>query len=222
MTTRIAIVAAAFMLNACATAGSSDPATATLRHGDRAVITLASNDGRYELRIGSAAFAGEFFGDEGDKPAKRVVQLDHSRQVVLLSVPDPVDCRYRVYGDAGGATLQLTELISEHCRSEPRFDGDGTIRVTVWEGFWSRPVVYVRQRDGTFAPSLDRYFPVGLSARAERTTSAEGLVIPAGANVRVTQYDLTLQRYEVETGGERGWINAEGLSDLLPSLPWAE
>jgi hypothetical protein len=226
--TRFAIVATAFALNACAAVGSSGPSTAALRDGAAFVpvlTTTAGNDAetrRYELHLGDAVFTGDYFAAEGDEPSLRVAKLDREHEVVVLSIPHPVDCRYRVFGDAGSTTLELASLTSAHCRAEPRFEGDGTFAVAVWEGFWERAVVYTRQRDGTFAPSAGRYFPVGLSSRAARAGTAGALAIAAGATVRVVRYDLAERRYELETGDGRGWIDAAGLSNLLPDLPWAE
>jgi hypothetical protein len=169
--------------------------------------------------------------DEGwPIPELRVIRIDHKRQEkqLLLKTVSPAFCIFDILSFTNGKIVPLLHFESVHSCEGPTPNGNGTVRITEWQGFWSQEDTLRLSSDGmSLVKEPVTTYSVGVAGVAMKPISLEGddcpsRIVQSGTYVKVKSYDPIGKRYLLETSdGGCGWLEEGTLSDEVGELPHA-
>ena len=184
----------------------------------------------FVVRIGAARYKGKFFAAEGDLPDVRIIAISRAspRRQILVTTSEPTSCNHYVLSYARGRIIPLLETQSGANCAAPQPNGNGTLTVGTWAGFWTRHQTYRLSAGGTkLVPIPQEVNDVKVSAYTLKEFTLEPAkcgetAVLEGEFVRVDKYDSTRHLYLISTRrGACGWLPEDQIEQAIGGLPWA-
>jgi hypothetical protein len=185
---------------------------------------------KFSIRIGTSTYTGAYYAVDGDLPKLTVISLDHnlSSKQLLVRMQEPMSCEYHVLAYSSKLITPLLKFKTDG-GCDVQIQGDGTLGVNTWEGFWSRRQIYRLNHEGTLRPPLPQeFYSVGINATAIKDIFLEKAQckqtnIKQGSKLQVEKFDFALHRYLINTSfGACGWLDMKKMHEHIGGLPWAD
>jgi hypothetical protein len=183
----------------------------------------------FSVRVGPWEYKGTFFGFEGEMPEMTALRIDGARSArqLLIKAVQPNSCIFHVLGFADGKLISLlTHDAGLGCRP-PQPNGNGTVSLFSWQGFWTKEERYTLDAAATALTLVPQEtYAVGVAGVAARPLSLEpggcaDATVAAGVFTRVIKFNPATSRFLVQArGGACGWVPRDDISASLDELPW--
>ncbi len=195
----------------------------------------AKEDWRKLLTVGisKSRYSDDYFAADGDIPEVRVIAIDRKRRErqLLVGTPEAGSCVFHLLSFTSKSLSLLLRFDSGPNCLPPTPQGNGTVSVSTWQGFWNKDDTYRLTPDGRalVLEERDMYF-VNASGSAGKGLTLQGATCPTrtiapGTFIRVKIFDPKANRYLLESAdGGCGWLPADEVKtpeDILLNLPWA-
>ncbi|MDD2699883.1 MAG: hypothetical protein PHH36_01470 [Sideroxydans sp.] len=184
---------------------------------------------KFSIQIGNSNYAGAYYAADGELPKLTVVSLDRnlSSKQLLVKMQEPLSCEYFVLAYSSKQLIQLLKF-QTGVGCDVQINGDGTLGVPTWEGFWFSQQIYRLNAEGTQLTLLPQTIhSVGVDATANKDillekAQCDQTFLKQGSKLRVERFDMALHRYFINTTfGTCGWLDTKKMNEYLAGLPWS-
>jgi hypothetical protein len=162
---------------------------------------------RFTVEIARSKYSGDYFSADGDTPSVREIAIDRNRKErqLLVDTPEAGSCVFHILSFASKRLTSLLRFDSGPDCNPPVPQGNGTLRILTWQGFWNKNETLRLSKDGKalVLEQQDKFW-VNVAGSAGTGLTLQGATcasrdIPLGTFVSVKFFEPKGNRYMLES-----------------------